>query len=239
MIARQASVGFPPCIVLAGGLGTRLRSVVAGQPKCLAPVGARTFLEIQLELLASRGIDHFVLSLGYLADAVIKTVQPLSTRFRIDWVTEPHALGTGGAVLHAMATLGLKEVVVTNGDTWLDAPLHAFAAELDVQGSELMRIAVVDSVDRSRYGGPVLSDDGRVLRFVAKGVTGPGSINAGFYRIHDGVFKDRLPGQTFSIEADVMPGLAAGQFLRAVGVVGKFIDIGVPDDYQRFCASHG
>jgi D-glycero-alpha-D-manno-heptose 1-phosphate guanylyltransferase len=92
------------CIVLAGGLGTRLRSVLADVPKCLAPVGARSFLEIQLEFLAGQGVERFVLSLGHLAQQVEAASKSFRLAERLSIVTEPHALGTGGAVLHAMAS---------------------------------------------------------------------------------------------------------------------------------------
>jgi D-glycero-alpha-D-manno-heptose 1-phosphate guanylyltransferase len=229
---------LPPCIILAGGLGTRLRSVVADQPKCLAPVGSRTFLEIQLELLASRGVERFVLSLGYLADAVIEAIAPLNAKCQVDWVVEASALGTGGAVLNALEQTNIEEALVTNGDTWLDASLRAFQPLLNTKVGELMRMAVVNMPDRGRYGGPIVATDGIVNGFDHKGAVGPGLINAGLYRLHRKAFGSRLPGAAFSLEADVMAGLVPQRAVRATTVSGAFIDIGVPEDYRRFCELH-
>jgi len=238
MNSTSPTAGLPPCIVLAGGLGTRLRSVVDDRPKCLAPVGASTFLELQLKLLARRGVSRFVLSLGYMAEAVTAAVSPLRDRFRIDWVVEPQSLGTGGGVLHTMAEARLDEALVTNGDTWLDADLSRFAAELDLAGRELMRMAVIEVPDRSRYGGPTMDAGGVVRGFLAKGAVGPGLINGGFYRLHRAVFQECAAGTSFSLESTVMPRLAEEGSLRAVAVAGDFIDIGVPEDYERFRRRH-
>lgn len=226
------------CIVLAGGLGTRLRPVLSDRPKCLAPVGDTTFLALQLDALARRGVTRFVLALGHLAALVLKEVEPLRSRFAIEAVVEPQALGTGGAVLHAMAEAGLEECLVTNGDTWLDADLGALLQPpLDLAGGELMRMgcAVVD--DTSRYGAVRIGTGGRVEGFVPRGEAGGGVINAGLYRLHRSIFAGRRAGDSFSLEAEVLPALAADAALRAVPLQGGFIDIGVPDDYRRFCES--
>lgn len=223
------------CIVLAGGLGTRLRPVLSDRPKCLAPVGDTTFLALQMDALAQRGVTRFVLALGHLAQAVLEAVEPLRARFAIESVVEPQALGTGGALLHAMAEGGLEECLAANGDTWLDAELGAMLQPLDLAGGELMRMgcAVVD--DASRYGSVRIGAGGRVEGFAARGQSGGAVINAGLYRLHRSVFGGRRAGAAFSLEAEVLPALAADGALRAVALPGAFIDIGVPDDYRRFC----
>ena len=224
------------CVILAGGLGTRLRPVLADRPKCLAPVGTTTFLALQMQALADRGATRFVLALGHLAALVLQEIEPLRARFGIEAVVEPQALGTGGALLHAMAECGLEECLATNGDTWLDAELGALLAPLDLAGGELMRLGVVGVEDASRYGALRIRADGRVAGFVPRGQAGPATINAGLYRLHRRVFEGRAPGQAFSLETDVLPALSAAGTLFAQRLIGAFIDIGVPDDYQRFCA---
>jgi len=235
MTARTSDAGLPVCIVLAGGLGTRLRSVMADRPKCLAPVGRRSFLELQLELLAHRGVGRFVLSLGYMSELVISTVSAVREHFAVDYVVEPQPLGTGGGTLHTMAEMGLEEALVTNGDTWLDCDLSSFVPPLSLASSELFRMGVLEVQERSRYGGPTVDGCGNVLGFVAKGSIGPGLINAGLYRIHRKAL-DAMgpPGASFSLESAVIPDLAAKGCLRAVKVAGDFIDIGVPKDYLSF-----
>lgn len=234
MIVPPSSAVLPTCIVLAGGLGTRLRSVVTDRPKCLAPVGSRTFLELQLELLGRRGISRFLLSLGHMAQLVIDSVEALRERFEIDWVVEPQPLGTGGGLLFTMNAKGLEEALVCNGDTWFDGDLSCLLTPLDLRSGEVVRMATVRVEDRSRFGGPALDELGWVSGFTDKGSAGPGPINAGFYRMHISAFGGFEPGSAFSLESAVIPKLVAARALRTAPVIGQFIDIGVPEDYDRF-----
>lgn len=225
------------CIILAGGLGTRLRSVVADVPKCLAPVRGRPFLHWQIESLRARGIDHIVLALGHGAAMVEATVTGLATGLAIECVTEPSALGTGGAIAFALDTAGLGEALVANGDTFLGGDLSPMLAPLDTAAGEHLRIAVTRVPDRDRFGGVEAGAAGRVQRFVEKGTHGPGHINAGLYRVR----RDTLPpghDRAYSLESEIFPALAQRGELSAVQVAGPFIDIGVPDDYRRFCDDH-
>jgi D-glycero-alpha-D-manno-heptose 1-phosphate guanylyltransferase len=226
------------CIVLAGGLGTRLRSVVSDRPKCLAPVGERPFLALQLEMLAARGIGRFVLSLGHLAPLVQRAIVPLQSRLHVQTVTEPEPLGTGGAILYAMQHADLDECLVTNGDTWLDADLGGLLAPLDGGASEKLRMGCTVVADRSRYGGVAFEGSGLVAGFLPKGAEGSGPINAGTYRVHRSAFDGWSAGDKFSLELDVLPGLVAAGAVRATPLDGAFIDIGVPEDYRRFCERH-
>ena len=116
-----------PCIILAGGLGTRLKSEVSSLPKCLAPVRGHSFLELQLRSLAGRGLDHFILALGYRAGDVMKEIAAdWARQYRIDVVTEGTALGTGGAVKNALRCSSTKEAIVVNGDTFVGGQLNRF-----------------------------------------------------------------------------------------------------------------
>lgn len=225
------------CIVLAGGLGTRLRSAVAKLPKCLAPVGSRSFLDIQLQALFRAGVDDVVLSLGYMANAVIASVAVSQAGKPVRHVVEQAPLGTGGAITHAMDLLALEEVLVANGDTYLDGGIAAMLAPLDRAGGELLRMAVVNVPDRARFGGVQSDGAGRVERFLEKGQPGEGAINAGLYRL----CRDALPSVrnvAYSLEAEILPGLVARQAVTALQLPGSFIDIGVPEDYFRFCMQH-
>ncbi len=226
------------CVILAGGLGTRLKSVVADLPKCLAPVGSRPFLELQIEALGHAGVNDVVLSLGHLADLVIAAVGTQLAGASIRHVVERELLGTGGAIAYVLDTLGLDEVLVANGDTYLDGDLAAMLEPLDRQAGELFRMAVVEVPDRTRFGGVQFDADGRVTGFLEKGQTGSGYINAGLYRL----CRDALPrgrSGAYSLESDVLPALVRSGVVRACIVDGDFIDIGVPDDYRLFCARHG
>jgi len=222
------------CIVLAGGLGTRLRSAVPDLPKCLAPIAGQPFLEWQLRSLADRGIDRFVLALGYGAEVVLDALkQPWGHALSIDTVIERESLGTGGAARFAMDESGLDEALIANGDTFLGGSMQAMLSPLDLADGERMRIATVQVPDRERFGGVALDAGKRVTAFLEKGQTGSGPINAGLYRIHRSAFDGEAPG-AFSMETQVMPRLVAAGALQARELAGPFIDIGVPEDYRLF-----
>lgn len=223
-----------PCIVLAGGLGTRLRSAVPDLPKCLAPVAGRPFLEWQLRSLAERGVNHFVLALGHGADQVLESLaQPWARSLSISTVIEKELLGTGGAACYAMTATGLDEALIANGDTFLGGSLQAMLAPLDFAGGEHMRIATVHVFNRARFGGVTVDSAQRVVDFLEKGKTDAGLINAGLYRIHRYVLKSE-DQPVFSMETKVMPRLLSKGVLQARELVGPFIDIGVPEDYLHF-----
>lgn len=226
-----------PCIILAGGLGTRLRSAVPDLPKCLAPIAGRPFLEWQLRSMAERGVKRFVLALGHGADDVLESLKkPWAQGISIDTVIERELLGTGGAARFAMDETGLEEALIANGDTFLGGSLQTMLASLDRDGGELMRIATVQVSDRSRFGGVAVNPEQLVTAFLEKGQTGAGPINAGLYRIHRLAFDSQDHG-AFSMETQVMPRLVAKKALQARELAGPFIDIGVPADYRLFDSS--
>lgn len=225
------------CIVLAGGLGTRLREAVPDRPKCLAPVGERSFLELHLAALATAGVERFVLSLGHMASMVIEASASFALRDRIAFVVEDRPLGTGGAILHAMERSALQETLVSNADSIVDGELGALLRPLSTREGERMRLAAVQVADRSRFGGLLIEQD-RVTRFLEKGGGGPGWINAGLYRVHRSAFEGRVAGSAFSLESELAPDLVAQRALWAECVDGRFTDIGVPEDYRRFCREH-
>lgn len=231
------SCGAQTCIVLAGGLGTRLRGVMHDRPKCLAPVGDRTFLEILMVRLAQAGITDIVLSLGYGADQVIQSVARSPPPVPVRHVVEPKLLGTGGAVTHALDALSLDEVLVANGDTYLDGDVSQMLVRLDRGGAELFRMAAVVVADRQRFGGVESDAAGRVVRFLEKGQTGSGLINAGLYRLCRAALPISRVG-AYSLETDVLPSLVQLRNAALAVVSGAFIDIGVPADYHRFCAQY-
>lgn len=222
------------CIVLAGGLGTRLRSAVPDVPKCLAPIDGRPFLEWLLRSLAERGVAHFVLALGYGSSQVLDFLdQSWVHGLSIKTVIEHELLGTGGAARFAMDEVGLSEALIVNGDTFLGGSLQYMLEPLDLACEERMRIATVQVPDRTRFGGVAVDTSNRVIAFLEKGQCGKGRINAGLYRIHRSAL-DAALGDVFSMETQVMPRLLEHGMLQARELTGPFIDIGVPDDYHYF-----
>jgi D-glycero-alpha-D-manno-heptose 1-phosphate guanylyltransferase len=227
-------MGNIPCIVLAGGLGTRLRKIVPTLPKCLAPIHGHSFLELQLQSLVKRGVDKFILALGYGADQVLDAInESWAYKLNINYVIEDEALGTGGAARLAMARFNLDEALIINGDTFIAGGLDEMLVPLNNSEGELMRMATLSVLDRSRYGGVEIDNSNYVLKFLEKGQTGLGRINAGLYRINRQIFKGEH-FSSFSMELDIMPQLIERRALKTCELTGPFIDIGIPNDYDLF-----
>jgi len=217
-------------IVLAGGLGTRLRSVVPDLPKPMAPVAGRPFLEILLASLRRKGVTRVVLSVGHRAEAVVEHFAGGFRGLAIESVVEDTPLGTGGAVRLALAHCRTDPVLVLNGDTFLDLDLAALRACWQADRAPVVVARQVD--DTTRFGRLQIEGD-RILRFAEKGVAGPGPINAGVYLLPRDLLDTFEPGRPFSLESDFFAPEAGRRLLRAFVSDGLFIDIGVPDDYAR------
>jgi D-glycero-alpha-D-manno-heptose 1-phosphate guanylyltransferase len=221
-------------LVLAGGFGTRLQSVVAEVPKAMAPVGAVPFLYLQIQHWIDQGIRTFIFLLHHKADQIIKFLESerseLLRECKIEWLIEPKPMDTGGAVAYAVQQLGLTgDFLVTNADTWIGAGI------LKVARTAAPSIAVLSSRDTSRYGRVKFDDQFNVTTFSEKNNDKrPGWINAGLCHLNVDLFKN-WDGQPFSLERDFLSDLARCRGLKAVTLQTDFIDIGVPGDYLSFC----
>lgn len=221
-------------LVLAGGFGTRLKSVVADAPKALAPVGGVPFLQLQIEHWLAQGLCEFTFLLHYQADQIIDFLQTQMNGqlkgCQVVWLIEPMPMDTGGALAHAVKTLDLKDdFLMTNADTWLGAGIH------EMMQSAAPAMAVVNLPDVSRYGQVNFDYDRCVTAFAEKnGQCAAGWINAGLCHLNAELFKN-WDGQTFSLERELFATLVQNRRLVAVPLQTDFIDIGVPDDYHRFC----
>lgn len=219
-------------IVLAGGRGTRLRSVVSDVPKPLAPVAGRPFLAWLLDLLADRGIARVVLATGYMAERVQAAIGADWRGMRIAYSVETEPLGTGGAIKLALAQVKGGAVHVLNGDTFLDYRPADLVAATRAAGAEI-GVALAQVADVSRYGAAVVRE-GRVAAFDEKGGSGAGPVNAGCYFLdRDALDRlDRAPA-AFSFESQILVPQAAQGRVAAFEATSRFIDIGVPEDYAR------
>jgi len=218
--------------ILAGGLGTRLRSVVADRPKVLAEVRGRPFLSYLLDQLADAGLRTAVLCTGYKGDEVQAVFGDSHRGMRLAYSQEPFPLGTGGAVRLAASHLVSSTVLVLNGDSYCQADVGAFWSHHCAAGSRATLVLVrVD--DASRFGQVELDETGRVLRFEEKGArTGPGWINAGMYLV-DRQWVESIPsGKAVSLEREVFPAWIDGG-LRGWRSPGRFLDIGTPESYRE------
>jgi D-glycero-alpha-D-manno-heptose 1-phosphate guanylyltransferase len=215
-------------VILAGGLGTRLRAVVREVPKPLAPIAGRPFLHWLIEGLARQGVRRAVLATGYMAESVASSCGTAHAGVALVHAAEPAPLGTGGALWSALAHVEGARCFVLNGDTWLGLSLVALAAE--APGADLV-LAVRPVEDRARYGSVAVRGN-EVLGLEEKGRSGPGLVNAGCY-----VARRDLPARrpilgAFSLEAEVLA-RPEGLDLRAHRTEAEFLDIGTPEDYAR------
>lgn len=217
-------------IVLAGGLGTRLRKVVPNWPKPMAPVAGRPFLEILLRTLASKGFTRVVMSLGFMAEKISNHFGNRFAGMELDYVVEDRPLGTGGAVRLAMSHCKRDHVFVLNGDTFLDLEADSIESNWSIRRNPI--IVAREVPDTSRYGR-LLVQDGLVKGFAEKGVAGPGLINAGCYLLDRTQLDSFVPNKSFSIENDFLAHAVEMMPIEVFITKGHFIDIGVPDDYQR------
>lgn len=218
-------------IVLVGGLGTRLRTVVSDVPKPLAPVAGRPFLAWLLDRLAGEGVRHVVLAAGYLADRVVDSIGREWRGMSVDYSIETIPLGTGGAVRQACGMLHGDAVHVLNGDTFLRYDMHALEQATRQGGAALgMALARVDDV--ARYGA-VVREGTRIKGFKEKGESGPGYINAGSYYLTPAAIQALPAEPTFSFETRVLAPLTVAGQVCGFDATDGFIDIGVPEDYER------
>lgn len=218
-------------IILAGGLGTRLRSRLTNLPKSMAPIGGIPFLEILLDRLIGSGCSRVVLSVGHLRQVIFHHFGSAYRGVPVHYVIEEAPLGTGGAIRLGLQHVQEPAVLVLNGDTYLDVDHSALLAQHLFNGCSIT-MAVIHVEEMSRYGGVVV-DDGNVVGFIEKGRIGPGWINAGTYVLNRNFpWPERLPAQ-FSFETDVLVPFLDCLRPAAFRCEGHFLDIGVPDDLDR------
>lgn len=212
-------------VVLAGGLGTRLRSAVADIPKCLAPVAGKPFLEYLLQWLGIHKVEHVVFSVGYLSEQVISFIEGRQWPFSYDFAIENEPLGTGGGIRLALEKCHGDKVVVVNGDTFFPVNLDRLTFDGPVT------LALKPMKDFSRYGA-VDFQNGVITAFREKAPCADGLINGGVYAI-DREFLElgHLP-QKFSFEKEVLEPLASIGKLYGTVQDSYFIDIGIPEDYE-------
>ena len=232
------NVGVPlipmKLLVLAGGCGTRLQSVVSDVPKALAPVGSVPFLRLQLENWISQGLRSFVFLLHHQSELIIAFLKSerrgLLNDCEVQWVVEADPMGTGGAVAHAVHQLQLSgSFLVTNADTWLGTGIAG------VSSARAPAMAVVRVTDSGRYGRVQVDDQFNVIAFHEKSnVGGVGLINAGLCHL-DARFFQSWNHEPYSLEQLSFPAMATEGLLKAVVLDTEFIDIGVPEDYRKFC----
>lgn len=218
-------------IVLAGGFGTRLRGVVPDLPKPLAPVGGRPFLSIVLSQLRDKGFDLVVLSVGYRQELIREAFGDRFDGLSVGYAVETRPLGTGGAIRLAARLCSENDVFVLNGDSYVDLDFAAMLGRHREAGTALT-VCAVEVADAARYGR-LLVEGPRIAGFAEKGSAGPGLINAGVYLMRRDLLETLGLPEAFSFENEVLTARLAELRPLAYQSSGRFIDIGVPEDYTR------
>lgn len=215
-------------IVLAGGFGTRLQSVVHNVPKPMADVNGKPFLFYLLQYLSKQGLKRIVLSVGYKHEVIQDFFGDHYFQMDIEYAIEKEPLGTGGAIKLALEKIQNQECFVLNGDTFFDADLQKLSSE-----NSPCVLAAKEMKNFDRYGSLQLDQNSNVLQFNEKKYCETGWINGGIYKIKKEIFKDS-PSAKFSFETAILEPLALKGKIKAVLFKTYFMDIGIPDDYQQF-----
>lgn len=220
-------------IVLAGGLGTRLRGVIGEIPKCMAPVGGQPFLHWLFRYLEQQACARAVLSLGYRHEVVLDWLEGKDFPFAVDCVVEKEPLGTGGGMALALGACRAEDVFVVNGDTLFNASFERLLQTHQNTGAETT-LALKPMREFDRYGTVQMNAQNAVLSFEEKQPRTEGLINGGIYLLSRERFVSRNLPPRFSLEKEYLePAVLEKGILAAHVDDGYFIDIGVPEDYER------
>jgi D-glycero-alpha-D-manno-heptose 1-phosphate guanylyltransferase len=219
-------------IILAGGLGTRLRSAVPELPKCMAPVAGKPFIHYVISYFQQQGINKFILALGYKHEVIEQYVIEEFGSKEVRFSVEPEPLGTGGAIRLACSQASEKNIIALNGDTLFKVEINKLVSFHLMCGAHCtLSLKLMKQFDR--YGAVRLNKDYSIESFDEKKFYDEGLINGGVYALNAHQFlKEDLP-KKFSFEKDYLE--AHFRERRMYGVIqdGYFIDIGIPEDYER------
>ncbi|WP_314908670.1 nucleotidyltransferase family protein [Oribacterium asaccharolyticum] len=227
-------------ILLCGGLGTRLRSVVSDRPKPMADIAGKPFLHYLVKMLSESGVKHLIFALGYMGEQIEAYFQSGEEYgLSISYSYEDSPLGTGGAIRNALSKVSGENVLVLNADTYFHTDYESLLRE-QIKNKVAMTIASRKIEDISRYGAILKDESGRILRWNEKMSSDqaeapcPGEINGGIYVMQKSLI-EKIPEGKQSLENDCIPAwLEDGLYLQAVPSDGYFMDIGIPEDYAQF-----
>jgi D-glycero-alpha-D-manno-heptose 1-phosphate guanylyltransferase len=218
-------------IILAGGIGTRLREVITDVPKPMAPVNGKPFIYYLFKWIKKYPVDKLVLSVGYKSDSIIEYFGSSIFNIPLEYVVEGKPLGTGGAVKYALQETKGRNILVLNGDTYFPIDLNKLFSFHNKRNS-LFTVALKQMQNFDRYGTVECKRD-TILKFNEKKFCKDGLINGGIYLI-DRQFIDsrKLPGE-FSLEKEILEKEAGTSLIKGLVFDEPFIDIGIPEDYHR------
>ncbi|MCX8068899.1 MAG: nucleotidyltransferase family protein [Thermodesulfovibrionales bacterium] len=217
------------CLILAGGIGSRLREIVRDVPKPMADIGGKPFLEYILSYLITQGIKRCVLAVGYNHEVIIRHFGSQYKSLQIDYSIEHEPLGTGGAVVNALDRLP-EEFFLFNGDTFFALELCKMYESFREATPDIM-IALKKVNNSDRFGLVDIDTKGQIISFSEKSFEKEGLINGGVYIVSKESVINLHLSKTFSWEIDLLQRFY--KELRLWGYIadGYFIDIGIPEDY--------
>ena len=218
-------------IILAGGMGTRLRNAVPDVPKPMAPVNDKPFLFYLLKWLKQYKVDKIILSTGYKPGSFFEYFGDLFENIPLIYVTEEKPLGTGGAVINALAETTGNNILIVNGDTWFPIDLDSFY-DSHLNNKNLFTVALKRMRKFSRYGSVEMSGE-TIVRFHEKRFCSEGLINGGIYLVNRKYLELRKFPVVFSLEEEILVKEAGTSQFKGVIFDDPFIDIGMPEDYSR------
>jgi D-glycero-alpha-D-manno-heptose 1-phosphate guanylyltransferase len=221
-----------PAIILAGGFGTRLQTVVKDIPKLMAPVRNKPFLAYLIEYCSSQNIQHIILSTGYKHEVIENYFGSEYKNVSITYSVEDEPLGTGGAILRAVQSSAEEEFFILNGDTFFSINFKKLYNEHSRRQTHLsMALKAMKNFDR--YGAVVTNEEGKIISFREKAFYAEGNINGGIYILSKKLFDKAPLSGKFSFEKDLMERYVSQIPLYGFPFDDYFIDIGIPEDYQR------
>jgi D-glycero-alpha-D-manno-heptose 1-phosphate guanylyltransferase len=220
-------------IILAGGLGTRLKGVVNDLPKSMASVNGHPFLEYMLNYLLGQGIRRIILSVGYKGDVIQSYFKDHYKGMMISYAIEEEPLGTGGGIKNAFKQVENNRAFTLNGDSLFRIDFQGMLRTHSASNADLT-LALRYLEDTGRFGTVQVSNEKRITGFMEKDPdSGPGYINGGVYLINkDFIEKEDFP-QIFSMEKDCFEKYYQKARIFAYISKGYFLDIGIPEDYQK------
>lgn len=219
-------------IILAGGLGTRLRSVVSDSPKCMAIVNGKPFLQYVIDYLFSQNIIHVILSIGYKSEQIIKFVNHHYANKNIEFVIEEEPLGTGAAIKLALVKTISKNVFILNGDTFFKINFKKLE-DVHFLNTSTCTLALKPMKNFERYGVVELDKNSKIISFKEKQFYKTGFINAGVYILNKEIFLKQQFPEKFSFEKEFLEKNNNKMPFYGCTQNEYFIDIGIPEDFQK------
>jgi len=219
-------------IILAGGLGTRLREAVPDLPKCMAPVAGRPFLFYVINYLRSQGVQRFIFSLGYKHEVITAYLNEHFASLSYEYVIEDNPLGTGGAIALALTKTTQPNVLVTNGDTLFKVNADTLYQQ-HTETNATCTLALKPMQDFNRYGVVELNSNNQIVAFKEKQQYDKGLINGGCYLLNVAAFTAQNWPEKFSFETVFLEKQFEQGKLYAQTQEAYFIDIGIPTDYNH------